>query len=78
MRITNAGQCSFPNAFTGYSAYASYNRQYWFKVPTGYDTESGVLTIQHTPKKVCTSKGFACSNHTIIILKIVTRVQSRD
>lgn len=52
MRITNAGQASFPSAYTGYAAYASYDRRYWFKVPTGYDTEAGVLTIRHTPTKV--------------------------
>lgn len=52
MRITNAGQASFPHAYSGYAVYASYDRRYWFKVPTGYDTEAGVLTIRHTPTKV--------------------------
>jgi Cytosolic carboxypeptidase N-terminal domain len=52
MRMTNAGDASYPSAYEGYWAYASYNRKYWFKVPTTYDKASGVLTIRHTPKKV--------------------------
>lgn len=51
MRMTNAGKASFPEAFVGYKAYASYDCRYWFKVPTTYGEDSGVLTLRHTPKK---------------------------
>ncbi|WIA12468.1 hypothetical protein OEZ85_012503 [Tetradesmus obliquus] len=50
LHINNAGQCSFPVAWQGYQACASYDLEHWFRVPTQYDTDSGVLTIQHTPE----------------------------
>lgn len=50
MHLTNAGHCSFPAAWQGYSACASYDLQHWFRVPTTYDADSGVLSISHTPQ----------------------------
>ena len=33
-------------------ACASYDRKTWFRVPTSYDADTGVLLIEHTPEKV--------------------------
>ena len=52
MKLVNAGSASFPVAWKGYQACASYDRICWFRVPTTYD-DAGVLSIQHTPEKVC-------------------------
>lgn len=46
--ITNAGQVSFPRAFHDYQAVASYDREFWFRVPTRYDGQT--LTIEHSPE----------------------------
>ncbi|KAI3431588.1 hypothetical protein D9Q98_004638 [Chlorella vulgaris] len=50
-RIINAGQASFPRAWRGYNVCASYDRRHWFRVPTEYDGESGVLSWTHTPER---------------------------
>eukprot|EP00879_Flechtneria_rotunda_P018014 GHRR01018879.1.p1 GENE.GHRR01018879.1~~GHRR01018879.1.p1 ORF type:complete len:337 (+),score=67.21 GHRR01018879.1:316-1326(+) len=50
LHVCNASQCSYPPAWEGYQACASYDLEYWFRVPTNYDKESGVLTIKHTPE----------------------------
>ncbi|KAF6262183.1 peptidase M14, carboxypeptidase A [Scenedesmus sp. NREL 46B-D3] len=42
LHINNAGQCSFPAAWQGYQACASYDLE--------HGSDSGVLTIQHTPR----------------------------
>jgi murein tripeptide amidase MpaA len=47
LHITNAAKCSYPDAWNGYQAAASYDREAWFRVPTSY--EDGTLTIRHTP-----------------------------
>jgi murein tripeptide amidase MpaA len=47
IRIMNAGQAAFPNAWTGYRAVASTDREDWVRVDTDYS--DGVLTISHTP-----------------------------
>lgn len=52
VRITNAGEGSFPVAWPGYQACASYDRKYWFRVPSAYDKASGVLSWKHTPEHV--------------------------
>jgi murein tripeptide amidase MpaA len=46
--IVNAGQATYPDAFDGYRAAASYDRRRWFRVPTTFDGEA--LTIEHTPR----------------------------
>ncbi|PSC73595.1 peptidase carboxypeptidase A [Micractinium conductrix] len=51
VRITNAGQASYPSAWRGYNVCASYDRQHWFRVPTQYDAAAGVLCWAHTPDK---------------------------
>eukprot|EP00878_Enallax_costatus_P010763 GHUV01011240.1.p1 GENE.GHUV01011240.1~~GHUV01011240.1.p1 ORF type:complete len:336 (+),score=49.72 GHUV01011240.1:1466-2473(+) len=49
LNIFNAGDCSYPVAWEGYQACASYDLERWFRVPTKYSKEAGTLTIQHTP-----------------------------
>lgn len=45
--LVNAGECTYPDAFEGYRACASYDRRRWFRVPTSF--EDGRLTIEHRP-----------------------------
>jgi murein tripeptide amidase MpaA len=47
MKIENAGGAAYPKGWEDYRAVASYDRQDWFRVPTGY--ADGALTIRHTP-----------------------------
>lgn len=47
LRITNAGECSYPKGWEDYRAVASYDREFWFRVDTFY--EDGELCIQHQP-----------------------------
>ena len=46
INISNAGEGSFPTAWPNYHACASYDRKYWFRVPSSYDKESGVLLLE--------------------------------
>jgi murein tripeptide amidase MpaA len=48
IRVTNAGDATYPDGWAGYQAVASYDRQRWFRVPTAFDGE--VLTISHGPQ----------------------------
>ncbi|MEM6992631.1 MAG: M14-type cytosolic carboxypeptidase [Myxococcota bacterium] len=48
MKIVNASKVSYPDGWKDYRACASYDRQEWFRVPTGYDGTA--LTIDHTPQ----------------------------
>jgi murein tripeptide amidase MpaA len=45
-QITNAGEATYPDAFEGYNACASYDGRYWFRLPTTFDGQ--VLTFEHT------------------------------
>ena len=36
----------------GYKACASYDTERFFRVPTTWDPEAGVITIKHTPEQV--------------------------
>jgi len=49
LRILNASECSYPKAWVGYQAVASIDRQFWFRVPTTY--ESGQLHVRYTPER---------------------------
>jgi murein tripeptide amidase MpaA len=54
LNITNAGESSYPTAWSGYKAVATYDMQHWFRVQdTSYDEAGGVLTIKHTPEQDC-------------------------
>ena len=43
LNILNAGQAAFPAGWDNYQAVASYDREYWFRLPTSY--KDGKLTI---------------------------------
>jgi murein tripeptide amidase MpaA len=47
LHLDNAGATSYPPGWNDYRAVASYDREQWFRVPTGYDGRR--LTIRHTP-----------------------------
>ena len=47
IRITNAGQATYPDGWPGYSAVASYDRVSWFRVPTKFDGTE--MVIEHAP-----------------------------
>jgi murein tripeptide amidase MpaA len=50
LNIVNAGDSSYPEGWVDYNACCSYDRTIWFRVPTTYDAETGVLTIRHKPE----------------------------
>ena len=43
LNILNAGDAAFPAGWENYQAVASYDRDYWFRLPTSY--KDGKLTI---------------------------------
>lgn len=47
--VENAIDASYPHAWEGYRAVASYDREHWFRVPTSY--VEGELIIEHTPER---------------------------
>lgn len=49
IRIANASEATYADAWEGYSAAASYDGSRWFRVPTEYDGEA--LIIRHTPAR---------------------------
>lgn len=44
LNILNAGEAAFPLGWENYQAVASYDREYWFRLPTSY--QDGKLTIK--------------------------------
>ncbi|KAK9832651.1 hypothetical protein WJX81_007531 [Elliptochloris bilobata] len=54
LKLVNAGKASFPVAWTGYKACASYDTETFFRVPTSWDPKAGVITIKHTPEQDAT------------------------
>ena len=49
INIVNAGDVSFPEAYSNYNVCASYDRKYWFRTPTTYDEKSGIMSWKMTP-----------------------------
>jgi len=49
MRLTNADTAAYVDGWPDYRAVASYDRQYWFRVPTRF--ENGELVIEHQPEQ---------------------------
>lgn len=47
MHFEDAAESAYPHGWEDYQAFASYDRQNWFRVPTRY--ENGELIISHTP-----------------------------
>ena len=48
IRIINAGEATYANAWENYQAVASYDRENWFRVETEFDGK--VMTIHHEPE----------------------------
>lgn len=48
INLVNAGQSAYIQGWPNYQAVASYDRQYWFRVPTSFDGQT--LTINFTPE----------------------------
>lgn len=48
LKIINAKEAAYADGWNGYQAVASYDREYWFRVPTKY--EDGILHIEHQPE----------------------------
>ncbi|MBI9034291.1 MAG: hypothetical protein JEZ03_07460 [Bacteroidales bacterium] len=48
IKILNANEAAYPEAWSSYHAVASYDTKEWFRVPTFYDGEK--LTIEHSPE----------------------------
>ncbi|RZI79536.1 MAG: hypothetical protein EOP15_23625, partial [Pseudomonas sp.] len=46
--LDNASQSSYPNAWSGYQAVASYDQQAWFRVPSRFDGEALHFELQAT------------------------------
>lgn len=55
-RIANAGSASYPTAWPGYNALASYDEQTWFRVPTQFDGTN--LIFEHQAAEETTSYAF--------------------
>lgn len=51
LEITNAAGASYVGGWAGYQAVASSDRERWYRVPTTWDAEAGVLRIEHTPDR---------------------------
>ncbi|MEO8935892.1 MAG: M14-type cytosolic carboxypeptidase [Burkholderiaceae bacterium] len=49
IRLLNAGECTYPGGWEGYSIAASYDRDDWFRVPTVY--RDGVMSVDFTPDR---------------------------
>ena len=49
MRFVNAGACTYPDGWTGYSIVASYDRSDWFRLPTTY--ADGVMSVDVVPER---------------------------
>ena len=52
IRLINASQSSFAEAWHGYQAFASYDNEHWFRVDTRYQQGELVLTHQSSEKLV--------------------------
>lgn len=48
LKINNASGAAYTDGWEGYEAVASYDKEFWFRVPTTY--QDGVLQIEHTPE----------------------------
>ncbi|MEZ4669161.1 MAG: M14-type cytosolic carboxypeptidase [Anaerolineae bacterium] len=69
-RLTNAGDASYPHAWPGYRALASYDGLKWFRVNTHY--YDGVLTIKHRASEHKTRYAFFVPYTTAMREQILT------
>ncbi len=51
LRFLNAGQSAYPKGWEGYRVVASYDRQHWFRIDTGFDGQ--VMSCEFTPEAPC-------------------------
>ena len=51
LRFLNACQCAYPKGWQDYRMVASYDRQHWFRLDTGFDGQ--VMTVAFTPQTQC-------------------------
>lgn len=49
IRFLNAAACTYVDGWRGYGVAASYDRQRWFRVPTGFD--GAEMTVAHAPER---------------------------
>ena len=52
VKLVNAGESSFPVAWPGYRACASYDLKDWFRVNTTWDEKAGVIQMEHMSNHV--------------------------
>ena len=45
LNIVNAGNSAYADGWPGYRAVASYDRVYWFRVPTEFDGEKLIISV---------------------------------
>lgn len=75
MHIKNAGESSYPSAWSGYKAVATNDMVNWYRVQdTAYDEAVGVLTIKHTPECNCVCYAYfapySLERHAELIMRI--------
>ena len=68
VNLVNAGQSSFPEAWPGYKACASYDLQNWFRVQTAWDEKAGVITMQHKSNHVRKSLPLSSLMSCVVIM----------
>jgi murein tripeptide amidase MpaA len=49
LRFLNAGACTYPGGWEGYSVVASYDHDHWFRIPTVY--REGVMSTDFVPER---------------------------
>lgn len=49
LHFTNAKEAAFKEGWDGYQAFASYDQEFWFRVPSRF--EEGELIVSHTPSQ---------------------------
>ncbi len=52
VKLVNAGKSSFPEAWPGYKACASYDLKEWFRIHTTWDEQAGHITMEHQSNHV--------------------------
>ncbi|KAK9823110.1 hypothetical protein WJX72_000350 [[Myrmecia] bisecta] len=78
INLMNAGDSSFPRAWNGYNACASYDRMHWFRVPSSYDSSTGVFTIKHKPERNAVYFAYAAPYPYERHQNFVAEMQSHD
>lgn len=79
LHIVNAGEASYPSAWDGYKACASYDLEAWWRIPdTSYDEAAGVLTIRFTPQQRVTRLAYWAPFSWERHCSLVARMQLRE